>query len=270
MLKNFEYKKSLGQNFINDINVIQKIVDLSNIDKETLVIEIGPGSGMLSSKIIPQCKFSILYEIDLRLKEILNNNLGNFENYKIIFNDFLKEDIAKEIKIYDYKKLYVIANLPYYITSPIIDKLIKEISADKIIIMVQNEVADRLCSKPGTKDYGYITAYVNSLYDAKKLFKVSRNSFTPVPNVDSAVIMLTKKDKEIIINNKLYFEKLLKDSFKYKRKNLKNNLSNYNLSVVNDILNKYNLKLTDRAENVSVEVFIDLANTLYELEKKHS
>ena len=262
MLKNFDYKKSFGQNFINDDKIINKMVDNSEIDKDTLVIEIGPGAGVLSKKIIPMSKYSILYEIDNRLEDILYDKLSIYNNYKIIFNDFLKENIKEEINKYEYKKLYVVANLPYYITTPIITKLIDEVVPDKIIIMIQKEVADRFSAKIGTKDYGYITAYLNYYYDIKKIFNVSRNCFTPMPNVDSAVISLTKKKRETEVKDVLYLDKFLKDAFKFKRKNLRNNLKGYDLEKIENILNKYGYTLTDRSENISIDIFIEIVNEL--------
>ena len=262
MLKNFEYKKSLGQNFINDDNIIKKMISGANIDKNTLIIEIGPGAGVLSKEIIPKAKYTILYEIDTRLENVLEDKLKDYDNYKIIFNDFLKEDANSEISKYDYNNLYVIANLPYYITTPIIEKLIKEVIPDKIIIMIQKEVADRFSAKINSKDYGYITAYLNYFYDIKKLFDVSRNCFTPKPNVDSSVICMSKKDREVIVKDIIFFNKLLKDSFKFKRKNLKNNLKGYNLEIIEKVLNKHNFTLNDRAENISTDIFIEITNEL--------
>lgn len=257
----FEFKKSLGQNFMKDENVINKIVDSAKLDKDTLMIEIGPGAGSLSKKTVPLAGFSILYEIDTRLKDILESNLSEYGNKKIIFGDFLAQDVASDIALYNYKKVYVVANLPYYITTPIITKLMKEILPDKIIILIQEEVANRLSAKVSTKDYGMISVLLGSRYDIKKLFKVSRNCFVPVPNVDSAVISLEKHSRyDIKDTNK--FEKLIKDSFKYKRKNLRNNLKEYDLNLIENILNKNNYSLSDRAEDVSVEVYIEIANYL--------
>ena len=257
----FEFKKSLGQNFMKDENVINKIVDSAKLDKDTLMIEIGPGAGSLSKKTVPLAGFSILYEIDTRLKDILESNLSEYDNKKIIFGDFLAQDVASDIALYNYKKVYVVANLPYYITTPIITKLMNEILPDKIIILIQDEVANRLSAKIGTKDYGMISVLLGSRYDIKKLFKVSRNCFAPVPNVDSAVISLEKHSKyDIKDTNK--FEKLIKDSFKHKRKNLRNNLKRYDLNLIENILNKNNYSLGDRAEDVSVEVYIEIANYL--------
>ena len=258
---NFDFKKSLGQNFLNDENIINKIVNSSKIDKDTLLIEIGPGAGALSKKTIPLAGYAILYEIDTRLQDILSNELSLFNNYEIIFNDVLNQNISEDIKKHNYKKIYVVANLPYYITTPIITKLIEEIEPDKIVIMIQDEVADRLSAIPGNKDYGMISVYLSSRYDVKKLFKVSRNCFKPAPNVDSAVISLDKHDR-YVINDKVKFDRLIKDSFQYKRKNLKNNLKGYNLEIIQEILNKYSYSLNDRAEMIPVMVYVEIANKL--------
>lgn len=262
MLNNFNFKKSLGQNFINDENIINKMVNSIDIDKDTLVIEIGPGAGILSKSIIPKSKYSILYEIDTRLEDILDDTLKDYDNYKIIFNDFLKEDIKSEIVKYSYDKLYVVANLPYYITTPIIYKLTSEIEPDKILIMIQKEVADRLCASVNGKDYGYITAYLNYFYNIKKVFDVSRNNFTPKPNVDSSVIILSKRESNIKVKDVKYLDEFLKKCFKFKRKNLRNNLKGYDLNKINNILNKYEYDLSSRAENISIDIFVEIVNEL--------
>ncbi|MDO4394447.1 MAG: 16S rRNA (adenine(1518)-N(6)/adenine(1519)-N(6))-dimethyltransferase RsmA [Mycoplasmatota bacterium] len=260
-MKNFEFKKSLGQNFISDENIVNKIVDRAMIDKDTLVIEIGPGAGSLSKKIVPLAGYAILYEIDKRLKEILERELAMYDNYKIIFNDFLLQNVKKDIEGYKYGKIYVVANLPYYITSPIIIKLLKEIYPDRIVIMVQEEVALRLSAKEGSREYGMISCLLGSKYNITKLFKVNRGSFQPVPNVDSAVIMLDKHN-DYVINDIDKYERLLKDAFQFKRKNLKNNLYNYDLVKIGEILNKYNLSLTNRAEEIPIKVFVEIVNNI--------
>ena len=135
---NFKHKKSLGQNFLMDDHIVNKIVDSANIDKETLVIEIGPGKGVMSSLIIPKAKYTLLYEIDKRLNTILNNRLSVYDNYKLVFDDFLKVDIKNEICNYSFNNLYVVANLPYYITTPIVEKFIDDnIFPDKMVLMMQ-------------------------------------------------------------------------------------------------------------------------------------
>ena len=256
----FVYKKSLGQNFLNDENIINKIVLSSSIDKDTLVIEVGPGSGFLSKRIIPLSGYTLLYEVDERLKPILENNLSKYDNYSIIFNDVLKQDIKKDISSYNFSKVFLVANLPYYITTPIITKFMKEIYPDKIIVMVQEEVADRFSSQVSSHDYGMITVLLNSKYSIKKMFKVSKNCFIPRPNVDSAVVSMVKREMNIV--NEDIFEKFIKDCFKYKRKNLKNNLFNYDLDFIEKILSMHDLSLSSRAEDIPVDVFIEIANNL--------
>ena len=258
---NFDFKKSLGQNFLHDENIIDKIVKYSEIDKDTLVIEIGPGAGALSKKTIPLSGYTILYEIDTRLKEILEGVLNKYDNYEIIFNDVLKQDIANDISRFNYKKVYVVANLPYYITTPIITKVIDEISPDRIVIMIQEEVADRLSASVGSRDYGMITVALGAFYDIKKLFKVGRNCFKPAPNVDSAVISLDKHNK-YDIKDKDKFDKLIKDAFRFKRKNLRNNLMEYDLELIGKILEEKGFSLGDRAELIPVSLFVDIANKL--------
>jgi len=264
MFNNFEFKKSFGQNFIHDDNIIRKIVDSALIDKDTLVIEIGPGAGSLSKEIIPKSKYSILYEIDTRLEDRLNELLKDNDNFEIIFNDFLNEDVKNKISNYYYDKLFVVANLPYYITTPIISKFIDDnILPDKIVIMVQKEVADRLSAKVGSRDYGSLTVLLNYYYDIKKLFDVSRNCFTPKPNVDSAVICMDLKKDRLVVKDLDLFKSLVRDSFQFKRKNLRNNLKKYDLNKIENILKKHNLDLSVRAEMLSLDMFVEIVNELY-------
>ena len=178
-----------------------------------------------------------------------------------LFNDVLKQNIKEDIKRFNYNKIYVVANLPYYITTPIISKVIEEINPDKIVIMIQDEVADRLCASVGGREYGMITVALGSKYDIKKLFKVSRNCFVPAPNVESAVISLEKHNK-YIINDNNFFDKLIKDAFKFKRKNLRNNLKGYDVKKIDEFLNNNGFSLNDRAEVIPVSLFVDLANYL--------
>ena len=233
-MNEFEFKKSLGQNFIKDDNIIDKIVKYSEIDKDTLVIEIGPGAGSLSKKIVPLSGYSILYEIDKRLENILNNLLKDNNNYEIIFDDFLIQDISYIRNKYNHKKIFVIANLPYYITTPIITKLVDELYPDKIIIMIQEEVANRLAASSGTREYGMISVLLGSRYNIKKLFKVSRNCFIPVPNVDSAVISMEKFDRLGIIDKERFNRFIISYPNKYMdrvEKDIKKKLSDERISI---------------------------------------
>ena len=258
---NFEYKKTLGQNFLKDDNIINKIIDNSDIDSDTLVIEVGPGSGVLSKKILDRCGFAILYEIDNRLEKILDKELINYSNYKLVIGDFLEANVIEDIKDFNYKRVIMVANLPYYITTPIMMKIINDkLPIDSIVIMIQKEVANRYSSLVNSRDYGSITVLLNYYFDIKKLFEVSKNSFVPKPKVDSAVIKLVKKEQMTVDNEK--FNKLIRDSFQFKRKNLKNNLKNYDLEKIEKILNKYNMNINMRAENIPVEIFIDIANNI--------
>lgn len=259
----FNLKKMFGQNFIIDENTIDNIINSSNIDSDTLVIEVGPGAGSLTYKLSKCAKNVICYEIDVTLKELLEENLNECNNVDIIFEDFLKANVIEDIKKYSFKKLYLVANLPYYITTPIIIKFIKEkIPVDKIVVMVQKEVGDRFKAVPNTKDYNSISIYLNYYFDIKKVLDISRNVFIPKPNVDSIVLEFTKKNIDYKLKNEKVFFELVRDSFVQKRKTLKNNLKNYNLEKVEEILKKYGYDLTVRAEQLPIEVFIDISNNL--------
>lgn len=256
----FKHKHSLGQNFLKDKKVLIKIIDSVDVNEDDLIIEVGPGQGALTKYLKLFHANLRCYEIDTRVKKYLDSFVD--EKTEIIYDDFLNIDIKEQIKDIKYKDLYVIANLPYYITTPIIEKIINaKVDVKAMVLMVQNEVANRLAAKPGSKDYGAISVYLNYYFDVGKLFVVNRSSFEPVPNVDSAVIKLARKDKIEKVNEEVFF-KFVKDAFAMKRKNLRNNLKKYDLEKIESILNKYNLTLQDRAENVSLECFIDIANEL--------
>jgi 16S rRNA (adenine1518-N6/adenine1519-N6)-dimethyltransferase len=260
---NFNFKKKYGQNFLVDSNVLNKIVALADIKEKTLVIEIGVGSGNLTKKIARYAKNVIGYEIDESLKPIISESLGEFTNIKVIYDDFLKRNLLKDLNDFNYSNIYVIANLPYYITTPIISKLIEDnISVDKMILMVQKEVADRISAKPDNKDYNSLTIFINYYFNVHKLFDVSKNVFIPKPNVDSTVIELEKKDSQYEVDDEELFFKIVRDSFTQKRKNLRNNLKNYNLQKIDEVLKKHNLDLTVRAEHLTIEEFIEIANNL--------
>lgn len=257
----FIFKKKFGQNFIVDKNIIHSIINKSEIDNETLVIEIGPGAGALTSELGKIAKNVIAYEIDESLKPLLEKNIES--NTQIIYGDFLKQDVLKDIKKYNYHKLYVVANLPYYITTPIIIKIIEDkLPVDKIVVMVQKEVGERFKAKPGSKSYNSLSIFLNYYFEVKKIIDVSRNVFIPKPNVDSIVVSFTKKDNKIPLKNEQIFFKLIRDSFKQKRKTLKNNLKGYDLSKIEEVLKKHNMDLSVRAEMIPIDVFVEIANNL--------
>lgn len=259
----FNFKKNFGQNFIIDENIITNIIEKSGVDKDTLVIEIGPGAGSLTYKLAEYAKNVVCYEIDTKLKLILDEVLKDCNNVEIIFEDFLKIEVLKTIKKYNYKKIYVIANLPYYITTPIIVKLIEDkIPLEKIVVMVQKEVGNRFKAVPGTKEYSSLSVFLDYYFDIKKLIDVSSNVFMPKPNVDSIVVEFVKHNKYNNVLDEEFFFKLVRDSFKQKRKTLRNNLKEYDLNVVNDVLVKFGKDLSIRAEKLTIEEFIEMSNAL--------
>ena len=260
---NFNLKKKFGQNFIIDENIINNIVNKSEIDENTLVIEIGPGAGSLTSGLAKKAKNVICYEIDKSLEEVLKTNLKEYNNVKVKFIDFLNANVKDDLKEYEYEKLYVVANLPYYITTPIIMKFIEDkIDASKIVIMVQKEVGDRFKAEPGSKDYGSLSIFLKYYFDVTKLMDVSKNVFIPKPNVDSIVVCFSKVKSKVYVKNEELFFKLVKDSFVQKRKTIKNNLKSYNLDCIEQVLLKNGFDLSVRAEQLSIEIFAQIANGL--------
>ena len=259
----FNFKKKFGQNFIVDENIINSIVTKSEIDKETLVVEIGPGAGSLTAKLAESAKQVLCYEIDTTLKEILKENLKEYNNIDIIYQDFLEADVVNDIKKYNYNKLYIVANLPYYITTPIIVNVIeKKLNVDKMVVMVQKEVGDRFKANVGTKEYNSLSIYLNYYFNVKKLMDISRNIFIPKPNVDSIVVEFTKKEKNYRLKNEEIFFKLIRDSFTQKRKTIRNNLKNYDLNKIEEVLKTHNQDLSTRAEQITIETFVEIANNL--------
>lgn len=254
----FDFKKSLGQNFLIDNNIINKISESINVSKDDLIIEIGPGAGALTKELIKKESDVICFEIDKRLENILNNIESN--NIQIVFEDFLKVDLNKYINK-KYKRLFFVGNLPYYITTAIINKIVNESNPYEITIMIQKEVAERFMAKPKSKEYGSLSVFLQYNFDIKKICDVSKNCFKPVPKVDSMVIkLIANKKKNLKSEEKFY--KLIKDAFHQKRKNLRNNLKNYNLEKINNTLNTFNKDLTYRAEEISIEEFIEISNHL--------
>lgn len=265
---NFFIKKKYGQNFLIDSNILNNIVNAASIDNTTDVIEIGPGLGSLTEIIASKAKRVLCYEIDSDLIPILNNNLSDYNNVNIINKDVLKCNVEEDIKKYfpQSNKVVLIANLPYYITTPIILTLLENtISIKEYVMMMQEEVADRICSKPDVKDYNALSIAIQYRAKAYKVMKVSSNVFIPKPGVDSAVIRLDLYDKPLYIpNDEKKFFKLVRDSFSQRRKTLINNLGNngYNKESVKDALRLLNLDPSIRSEVLSVADFVNLSNLL--------
>ena len=258
-----KFKKKFGQNFLKDINIVKRIVDVSEVDKDSLVIEVGPGGGVMTRELASRAKNVLAYEIDHDLEDELVKRLEGFDNVDILFQDFLTSDLVSDVSNYVYKKLYFVSNVPYYITTPILMKIIESgLDFNKIVIMVQKEVGDRFTTLPGSREYGSITVLLNYFYDIKKEFFVSRKQFVPEPNVDSLIVSFKGKENRLELNSFNHFERLIRDSFQFKRKTLRNNLKNYDLKKIEEVLKEYDYDLSVRAENLSTEIFVQISNAL--------
>ena len=258
-------KKKFGQNFLTDQNILSNIVSASECNKDSLVIEIGPGLGALTELLCESAGFVLAYEIDKDLIPVLNKNLNQFNNYEIINKDILEVDINSDIEKYkkDYKNIILVANLPYYITTPIILGLLSKTNLIKrYVMMMQVEVADRICGKPKTKDYNALSIAIGYRALASKCFNVSRKVFIPEPNVDSAVIKLDLYDNPPYKakDEELFFT-LIREAFSQRRKTLINNLSNnYAKELILKMLDEFNIKSNVRSEELTIANFVDFSN----------
>jgi 16S rRNA (adenine1518-N6/adenine1519-N6)-dimethyltransferase len=258
-----KFKKNLGQNFLKDTNIVKRIVNVVTDKDNSLVIEVGPGGGIMTRELCQSFNNVLAYEIDESVKDELNSRIKDFNNIEVIYNDFLKCDISKDIEKYNYDRLFFISNVPYYITSPIILKLINSrVYFNKIVMMVQKEVGDRYTSVPKNKTYGAISVILQYFYKIKKEFIVSKGNFIPQPKVDSVVVSFEPIDRKNKVNDLDKFIKLVNDSFQFKRKILRNNLKEYDLEKIDDVLKRYGLDLNCRAEELPVEIFVEICNKL--------
>ncbi len=261
--------KSLGQNFLINDDVINKIIEAANLNENDLVIEIGPGLGVLTNKLLQKAKKVIAIELDEKMIEVITDRFKLFDNFEVINEDILKvnldEVIKKESNI---KNVKVVANLPYYISTPIIIKLLEQkLNIDSIVVMVQKEVADRLTAKPGTRLCGAITYMVDYYTKSKKIVEVDKSCFIPSPKVDSEVIELKiRKEPKVIIDDEKKLFKLIQCGFMQRRKTLSNALINNNY-VKNkqdaiDILKKMKLDGNVRGEKLTLEQYAELLHFL--------
>lgn len=258
------FKKKYGQNFLQNENILNKIIGLFEVDSLSKIIEVGPGDGALTKKLLYKHVPLMAFEIDESLKIFLDK-IEN-KNFRVIYKDFITINLNDYFDKKD--KLFFVANIPYYITTPIITKFIEDdIIPEVMILMVQKEVGERLSAKPKTSEYGAITAILNYYFDITYEFTVDRKEFYPIPNVDSCIIKLSKKSN-IDKTDFQEYKKLVYDAFKQKRKNLKNNLKNYDLEQISSILSNYDLDLTNRAEDLSSDVFIEITKNIKK-RKKH-
>lgn len=267
---NFKFNKAYGQNFIFDKNFLKSIVDLVVTPDDT-VVEIGAGAGTLTAMIASTAKKVISFEIDKNLQPILNKTLSDYNNCEVIFEDIMKVDINKlEEKIGG--EYIIVANLPYYITTPIIFKFLENAKNLKSMsIMVQLEVAERLVAKPSSKNYGAITPAIDYRANAKIIKKVGRHMFTPVPNVDSAIVKIDFVKNKYDIYDAQTLDDTIKCVFAMRRKTIANNLKTYfHLSQVqiDDICKNISIIPTTRGETLDTSQLVLLSNEIYKLLKK--
>lgn len=261
---NFVFKKKLGQNFISDSNLLKNIIELSGYPKNMEILEIGAGAGTLTKLLCENFKSVVSYEIDKSLQPVLAQNLKDIKNCKLIFADVLKQDI-KEIESNFEGEYCIFANLPYYITSPIIFKFLEDSTKLKsMYIMVQKEVAERLAAKPGTKDYGAPSVEVQIVADCKIVKQISRRMFYPVPDVDSCMLKIEIRSHTPPIRvcfDYKKFTRFVKACFAQRRKTIYNNLVSaykFKKEELENILAGLNLSLNVRAEQLSVGQFAEL------------
>lgn len=223
----FKFKKSLGQNFLVDTNVIRNIIDASGIDKTSGVIEIGPGMGSLTEQLAKHAKHVLAFEIDQRLIPILGETLSPYDNVAVINEDILKADVASAIEshLHDCDEIFVVANLPYYITTPILMGLLeKHLNINSYVVMMQKEVGERLSAAPSTKAYGSLSIAVQYYTDVKRIMVVPKGIFMPPPNVDSLVVKLTTLESpRVDVEDEKLFFKLTRGAFVQRRKTILNN-----------------------------------------------
>lgn len=259
----FKFNKRFGQNFIESEILLEKIVELSDVTEKDKVVEIGVGGGTLTRALSEKAKFVYGFEIDKNLQPVLQKSLAGVENVEIIFKDFMKENLSeleKEIG----EEYVVVANLPYYITSPIVMRFIEEAEfCRRIVVMVQREVAFRFCARPATADYGAITAAIGLWGDAAIILDVDRTNFYPQPNVDSAVVRIDKFYEDRGVIDKKAYRDIVRIAFSSRRKTLVNNMMNY-LKISREkaecVLKESGIDISVRGETLSVGDFTRLAN----------
>ncbi|WP_048764147.1 16S rRNA (adenine(1518)-N(6)/adenine(1519)-N(6))-dimethyltransferase RsmA [Streptococcus cristatus] len=270
----FTFKKSFGQNFLTDTNILQKIVDTAEIDKKVNVIEIGPGIGALTEFLAESAAEVMAFEIDDRLVPILADTLRDFDNVTVVNQDILKVDLAQYIAEFKNPDLpiKVVANLPYYITTPILMHLIESgIPFSEFVVMMQREVADRISAQPNTKAYGSLSIAVQYYMTAKVAFIVPRTVFVPAPNVDSAILKMVRRDQPAVeVQDEKFFFKVSKASFVHRRKTLWNNLTSHfgkseeTKAKLTAALEQAELSPSVRGEALTLADFARLADALKE------
>lgn len=265
----FSFSKALGQNFLIDSTVCPRMAEAAVCSPEDGVLEIGPGIGVLTAQLGLRAKKVVAVELDKRLLPVLEETLGEFDNIEVVNGDVLKLDLASliEEKFADCKRVSVCANLPYYITSPVIMRLLEErLPLSQIVVMVQKEAAERLCAAVGTREAGAVTVAVQYYAEAEKLFSVGRNCFVPSPNVDSAVMRLAvRAQPEFPVKDEKFFFKMVKAAFAQRRKTAQNGISaglGLPKEQVAEALENIGLQKDIRAEKMTMQELAALADSL--------
>ncbi len=268
----FSFKKSLGQNFLIDTNILKRIVDHANLTEKSGAIEIGPGIGALTEQLARNSEKVVAFEIDQRLLPILKETLAPYPNTTIIHEDVLKANVKEVIEeqFTGIEDIMVVANLPYYVTTPIIMKLLEEkLPIRGIVCMLQKEVADRIAAKPGGKEYGSLSIAVQYYTEAETVMVVPKTVFMPQPNVDSAVIRLTVREKPIVkVRNEDFFFQVTRASFAQRRKTILNNLTSQlpdgkiKKDKILQALEKAEIEPSRRGETLSIAEFAQLSDAL--------
>lgn len=261
----FKFKKAFGQNFLSDPFVLGEIAEKAGVNENSVVLEIGCGAGALTKELAARAKKVVGYEIDERLKPVLKDALSGFDNTEVVFGDVMKRKLA-DIEKRLGESYVLVANLPYYITTPIIMNFLENgENVSSMTVMVQKEVAERLAAKPRTSDYGAITVGINLRGEAKIVMQVPREKFTPVPNVDSAVVRIDIDKNKFAKADKSAVRELVRKAFTSRRKTLVNNISSgYGTSKesAEKLLEKCGISPTARAEELSAEQFVLLSEAI--------
>lgn len=272
----FTFKKSLGQNFLVDVSVLQNIIRHAGITKDTAAIEIGPGIGALTEQLAIHADKVVAFEIDQRLLPILEDTLGEYSNVFVIHQDILKADVTQVIAEHfqEGQEVHVVANLPYYITTPILMKLIRDrLPVTSLTVMIQKEVADRMSGKPNSKSYGSLSLAVQYYSEAKVVMNVPKQVFMPQPNVDSSILQLTiRQQPPVDVTDEDFFFEIIQASFAQRRKTLKNNLSRFFKGVhdkekIEHILQEAGVDGIRRGESLNMDEFAQVANSFYQYQE---
>ncbi|MDR9868185.1 16S rRNA (adenine(1518)-N(6)/adenine(1519)-N(6))-dimethyltransferase RsmA [Lactococcus cremoris] len=271
----FNFKKKFGQNFLTDHNILTKITETADLSKEVNVIEIGPGIGSLTQYLLEEAAEVMAFEIDKSLIPILEETMAPYDNFTLVSADILKVDLLSEIQKFKNPNLpiKVVANLPYYITTPILMHLIEsKIPFSEFVVMMQKEVADRIAASPKTKAYGSLSIAVQYYMEASVAFIVPRTVFIPAPNVDSAILKMVRREEPLVeVEDEEWFFKTMHSSFVHRRKTLMNNMQaafgKESKPEIEKLLAQAEISPTIRGEALSIEEFAKLADALLPLKK---